>query len=303
MIHTPSHPAPIDPPQCPLCQGGLDAARGFRVNQRRFLCCSVCGTFIASPPPDARDLSEFYSNEYFKQCGSCEGSGRRRGMLLQVLRRIPARPPGRLLDVGCGAGHFIALARENGWDVTGVDPSREACAFARREYGLSVHAAPLEAAPLPTAAFDVVTMLNVLDQAPHPLALLRAAAGCLRKDGLLVLRIPNGGFHRAGLSLLRLLPVSSQNSLRRLLIFHPLLFDAGAAQAVLTHAGFSQVRVVNAPISGTELGWPGGKVGRFALPVLIWLGQSFLRMGAAVAPQHFRWAPSLLVFAWKHVAC
>ncbi|MEI8191424.1 MAG: class I SAM-dependent methyltransferase, partial [candidate division NC10 bacterium] len=229
-------------------------------------------------------------------------SGRRRGMLLQVLRRIPARPPGRLLDVGCGAGHFIALARENGWDVVGVDPSREACAFARREYGLSVHAAPLEEAPLPSAAFDVVTMLNVLDLAPHPLALLRAAAGCLRNDGLLVLRIPNGGFHRAGLSLLQLLPLSIQHSLRRLLIFHPLLFDAGAAQAVLTHAGLFQVQVVNAPISGTELRWPGGKVGRIALPILIWLGQSLLCVGATVAPHRFRWAPSLLVFARKHIS-
>jgi len=302
-MHTPSQPAAMDPPPCPLCQGTLDASRGFPVNQRLFLRCLVCGTYIACPPPDAQELSEFYTNEYFGQFGSCEGSARRRGMLRQVLRQIPARPPGRLLDVGCGAGHFIALAQESGWDATGVDPSREACASARREYGLSVHAASLEEAPLPSGAFDVVTMLNVLDLAPHPLALLRAAAGCLRDDGLLVLRIPNGGFHRAGLSLLQLLPRSGRNSLRRLLIFHPLLFDAGAAQAVLTHAGFSQVRVVNAPISGTELRWPGGRVGRITLPILIWLGHSLLRVGAAAAPRHFRWAPSLLVFARKHIGC
>jgi hypothetical protein len=62
------------------------------------------------------------------------------------------------------------------------------------------------------------------------------------------------------------------------------------------------VQVVNAPLSGTGLRWPGGKVARIALPILIWLGQSLLRVGPTVAPHRFRWAPSLLVFARKHIS-
>lgn len=52
--------------------------------------------------------------------------------LVKLLEGPPALPPGRALDIGCGAGpNLICLAR-HGWDATGVDYVPEAVAEAKR---------------------------------------------------------------------------------------------------------------------------------------------------------------------------
>jgi len=43
---------------------------------------------------------------------------------------------GRLLDMGCGTGNFIAAARDAGFDVTGIEPNQNAVRFAQQHYGL-----------------------------------------------------------------------------------------------------------------------------------------------------------------------
>ena len=50
---------------------------------------------------------------------------------------------GRLLDVGCHLGMFLDVAREHGWDVTGVEPSRWSVERAR-ERGLDVRHGTLD---------------------------------------------------------------------------------------------------------------------------------------------------------------
>jgi 2-polyprenyl-3-methyl-5-hydroxy-6-metoxy-1,4-benzoquinol methylase len=39
-----------------------------------------------------------------------------------------------MLDVGCGSGWFIAQMRDQGWDVTGVEPNAAAAGRAARVY-------------------------------------------------------------------------------------------------------------------------------------------------------------------------
>ena len=46
-------------------------------------------------------------------------TARRYAELLQRLE--PLRRTNRILDVGCGDGHFLAAARERGWNVYGSE--------------------------------------------------------------------------------------------------------------------------------------------------------------------------------------
>ena len=91
-----------------------------------------------------------------------------RGMLelgFVVLRPWLERGPRAVLDAGCGAGAFLAVARERvpSAALYGVDLSPEAIDIARLrvpEAELSV--APLSALPLADASVDVVVMNDVL---------------------------------------------------------------------------------------------------------------------------------------------
>jgi len=280
---------------------GLDPARGFTVRGRRFARCQGCHAHVQIPLPNPADVEAFYRQRYYEKFGAAEASPARQAMLRLLLEKIPRLPPGRLLDVGCGAGHLLALARSAGWEVAGVDPSPSACAMARQEYGIEVQAAFLEAADLPEAAFDVVTLVNVLDQAPNPVRLLETVRRTLRPGGLVVVRVLNSDFHRMAWTFLRCLPTPLIHHLQPFVIFHPFCLNPRALRALLERTPLTRILVTSAPVSATEYSLPSRIGGRALVASLGALARAALGVGAALAGDRFLWAPSILAFAERDV--
>jgi len=111
---------------------------------------------------------------------------------LQAIERFqPCR--GRLLDVGCGIGHFLDTARARGWTVKGLDISTAASQAAHEAYGLTVRVGTLESAPFVPAAFDVLTLWDVIEHIRRPVENLQAANRLLRMGGILAMKTPNEG--------------------------------------------------------------------------------------------------------------
>jgi 2-polyprenyl-3-methyl-5-hydroxy-6-metoxy-1,4-benzoquinol methylase len=109
-------------------------------------------------------------------------------------------PRGRLLDVGCGNGRFVAWARLAGWDACGVERDPVSAGIARRVSDCRIHASLDELyAELRTGfrdrdmrgAFDVVTINHVLEHLPEPAATLAEIHGLLRPGGMLYIGVPN----------------------------------------------------------------------------------------------------------------
>jgi len=96
-----------------------------------------------------------------------------------------------LLDVGCGEGFFLFNASEAGYNTKGVELSQDAAAYARREFGLDVEGKPFNEMQLPENYFDVVTMWQVLEHLPHPLATLKEVHRILKPGGLLATSTPD----------------------------------------------------------------------------------------------------------------
>jgi SAM-dependent methyltransferase len=93
-------------------------------------------------------------------------------------------PRGRLLDVGCHVGTFIELAERAGFEVAGVEPSRWAARRAEERVRGPIHVGVVEDAPLPEAAYDVVTMWDVIEHLPDPSSTLRSVHAALRPGGV-----------------------------------------------------------------------------------------------------------------------
>lgn len=114
-----------------------------------------------------------------------------------VLGRWPEAPaPARVLDLGCGAGGFLAMlaARDPELELVGLDVTPALLALARR----AVPAARLvegdvEQPPLREGAFDVICSLNVLHHLHDPVAHVRMLARLGRPGGTAFLATFAGG--------------------------------------------------------------------------------------------------------------
>jgi O-antigen chain-terminating methyltransferase len=111
---------------------------------------------------------------------------------LRALREHESAPA--LIDIGCGRGEWLALARGEGWRVQGVDLD-DAMLAACREAGLDVHRGDaLEfLRGLKDAGVNAVTGFHVAEHMPFDVLreLVAQAHRVLRPGGLLILETPN----------------------------------------------------------------------------------------------------------------
>jgi SAM-dependent methyltransferase len=104
---------------------------------------------------------------------------------------IPFRSPGRLLDFGCGADDFLALMRDYGWQVEGVDLFPQVVDTLRRKAGIRAHVGSLPHPEIHPQSLDAITMRHSLEHVPFPKTVLNAAADALRTGGIVVIGVPN----------------------------------------------------------------------------------------------------------------
>ena len=102
----------------------------------------------------------------------------------------------RLLDVGCGSGHFVAAARQRGYEATGLEPAGAYARYAREVLGLEVEAREATEAELEEERFDVVTAFDVLEHVESPAGVMERVASWLRPGGVFAGRFPSARFHR-----------------------------------------------------------------------------------------------------------
>lgn len=116
--------------------------------------------------------------------------GKRRA-IEREFRHLPKVFPGAsLLDVGCGSGAFLLLAKRAGWSVYGCEPDPQATQVAR-EVGLTVRQGGIEAFKDMPISFDVITLGHVIEHVHNPKALLEEAHHLLKPGGMVWLETPN----------------------------------------------------------------------------------------------------------------
>ena len=179
---------------------GTDRLYGTTQKQFTVVRCTKCGLARLSPQPEGEELSAYYPKHYwFEPDGSLAGwlEERYRRLLLrdhlrfivQALRTSGAA--GAVLDVGCGGGLLLALLRDRGFRVLGLDASEEAAGVAWKRNGVPVFVGDLAHAPLRNGTSAVVSMYHVVEHLPDPEAYLRAARELLVPNGRLIVQVPN----------------------------------------------------------------------------------------------------------------
>lgn len=198
--------------ECPLC-GSVDV-HAFNEYGPRCLAgdyhvvtghvtnvwCGRCGAGWNRDMMSDAELASFYG-AYTKKVDSEDEDDLLFGAEVETLTASQARfladhvtaPAGRLLDIGCGKGAFLKAfkALRTGWRYVGIEPSREEAALARRDADLEVREGMFGAVPLERDAFDVLTIMHVLEHVPRPIEAVRQMRDALKEGGILFVEVPN----------------------------------------------------------------------------------------------------------------
>jgi SAM-dependent methyltransferase len=187
---------------CPLCGAG-DARVVLRADELsmvqrtaipwRLVRCRGCEVVYVDGRLDHAPLRDVYEDESYGFVRSAHTDayvdGRPHAVrVLETLERLV--PVGRVLDVGCGAGDFLAAAQQRHWEARGVEMSPHSAAAARTR-ALDVFTGTLDEADVRPESMDAVALLDVVEHLESPLTELRAAWRALRPGGVLVVETPN----------------------------------------------------------------------------------------------------------------
>ena len=180
---------------------GFDRLHGLPGRWRVVECCT-CGLRRTNPRPDRHEIGRFYPEDYGpfqeRNVGGPSYVAALRKSVSRSLRAVlkfedttvPKMPVGRLLEIGCANGDFLAEMAAKGWNVAGIEPS-EAAANRARSRGFDVQCGQLETSIAPTAPYDLVVGWMALEHLHEPVVSLRRLHDWTSTGARLALSVPN----------------------------------------------------------------------------------------------------------------
>ena len=138
--------------------------------------------------PTEEELRAYYSGYSYEQPHEISPITIKR--YHELLNRFEAyRTKSRLLDVGCGIGTFLEIARERGWQAFGTELSETAVQVCEAK-GIQMQLGSLRPEYY-SEPFDVVTSFEVIEHLNKPQAEMTAICKVVRKGGLFYCTTPN----------------------------------------------------------------------------------------------------------------
>lgn len=191
---------------CPVCgsneiEKALEAVDHFSSGESFPLFdCRGCGFRFTNNFPSRDTIGKYYNSAgYISHSNTREGIVNklyhfaRRIMLKRKVRlvsRHTGAKPVRLLDMGCGTGHFLHAAQEAGFMVTGIEKDEKARKYARAGFGLAVKDEE-SFWSLESESFDAVTLWHVLEHLEELNESVENIKRILAPGGTAMIALPN----------------------------------------------------------------------------------------------------------------
>jgi 2-polyprenyl-3-methyl-5-hydroxy-6-metoxy-1,4-benzoquinol methylase len=190
--------------QCPVCETqnfiSIFNCKDYLVSNQEFSIveCKNCSFRFTNPRPFAEDLGRYYESEnYISHSNTNSGLIDK---IYQVVRQYTISQKikllnqlgkkGQLLDIGCGTGDFLNAAKQDGWNVEGIEPGEKARNFAIAKHGLKV-GNEKDISSLKEKKFDVITLWHVLEHVPYLNIRIKEIKTLLKEKGTLIIAVPN----------------------------------------------------------------------------------------------------------------
>ena len=188
---------------CPAC--GAQSFSRYLTVKDHFLSkedfhlelCNSCSLLFTNPRPTLDRIGDYYkSEEYVSHSSTKKGLVNkvygwvRSYTLKQKVSLLKQLTSGKnLLDIGAGTGHFLAKAKESGYNVLGLEPDEDARKVALAESGIELQ--DLSLLHDLDQSIDVISMWHVLEHVYNLQTDLDKIVSLVNQDGVLIIAVPN----------------------------------------------------------------------------------------------------------------
>jgi 2-polyprenyl-3-methyl-5-hydroxy-6-metoxy-1,4-benzoquinol methylase len=164
-----------------------------------FFACKDCRFVFSNPYIPEENITAFYSQLEDREYGTeAEGRSKNFSTIFKRLKRIRdgrakhGSHSGSLLDIGAAGGIFLDMARRQGYDIEGIEPSEFLVKEAEKRYGIKLFKGTVEEYKT-EKKFSIITLLDIVEHLVNPDDFMTKVDGLIEENGLLVVVTPDVG--------------------------------------------------------------------------------------------------------------
>lgn len=172
---------------CPICNSDQLSVMS-KYHKDHLVKCENCGFVFSDIIPAYTDLIQYYSERYERTKYFSPITRKRYEELLDGFEKY--RKTGKILDIGCGYGFFLEVAKEKGWEVYGCELSKDAVAECEKK-GIKMHFGDISTSPFDPGTYDVIVSIEVIEHLIDPNPYLKSSFDLLRSGGIFYVTTPN----------------------------------------------------------------------------------------------------------------
>lgn len=231
--------------QCIICEAENFKEVSPKVrdsDEYKVVKCQNCGLLQLFPMPSDEEEKEFYNqNLQSKNIGEPEDlESIKENSWPDTIRRVKMVSgylprSSSILDIGSGYGFFLKEMEKRGYDVTGIEVSRERREISAKITGAKVLDINLFENDRSLANYDCITLFHVLEHIKNPIEFLKIIKKHLNNRGKLIVEVPNSAD--------MLLEASQEYRDFYWQRAHLLYFDKESLKKVAQRAGFSTLDI------------------------------------------------------------
>lgn len=163
----------------------------YKKNEFIVLECQTC-TFNFIPWYFRKDIkyTDYKNEEVLNQIRKGNDWLKIQRHLLRFESIKKYQPSGKLFDLGVGWGHFLLAGQQLGYDVYGIEISKNPYIYAKEDLKLPVDHIDFFDMQKPNESFDLITMWDVLEHIDVANAFVEKCARLTKKGGYIVIQVP-----------------------------------------------------------------------------------------------------------------
>jgi 2-polyprenyl-3-methyl-5-hydroxy-6-metoxy-1,4-benzoquinol methylase len=193
---------------CPVC-GTTEWKEAYKIDRWDIDECTVCGFARIDPLPMPEARHRHYSKEKVIQRNIKEKTQQQN--FSRAIKRLFSKatkrnkseifynklscclsPGAKILDIGCGDGSFLKLAKKK-FICTGIEISEYLAALAGKQSDIKVKAGNFLSTDFADEKYDGITLISLLEHLSDPIQAIKKCFDLMNNNGILLIKTVNYG--------------------------------------------------------------------------------------------------------------